>query len=305
MMINMLNFVITCLCILLSVAYFTLFERKVLGYCQIRWGPNKVSINGILQPISDALKLFLKENMSPIKSNYFIFYLVSVFGLFLMLYLWSLYPSDTSFFFFNYSIMLFICLSGMSVYFVMVAGWSSNSKYSFLGAMRAAAQSISYEVSMIFILLFPIMLNSTLSMNNSIFFYSSFLLLLMISRIWFISSLAETNRAPFDFAEGESELVSGFNIEYQGGLFALLFLSEYTSIILMSLMTVVWFFNISSSLIMVTFIMIIVFMYILIRAIYPRYRYDLLMMLCWKCFLPFSLAALMFIPFFLFKYDSY
>nr|YP_010608774.1 NADH dehydrogenase subunit 1 [Succinea erythrophana]WAO26021.1 NADH dehydrogenase subunit 1 [Succinea erythrophana] len=298
MMINMLNFIITCLCILLSVAYFTLFERKVLGYCQIRLGPNKVSINGILQPISDALKLFLKENMSPIKSNYLVFYLVSVFGLFLMLYLWSLYPSETSFFIMNYSVMLFICLSGMSVYFVMVAGWSSNSKYSFLGAMRAAAQSISYEVSMIFLLLFPIMLNSTLNMNNSIYQFPSILFFFILSWIWFISTLAETNRAPFDFAEGESELVSGFNIEYQGGLFALLFLSEYASIIFMSLMTVVWFFNISKSSIMVIFIMIMVFMYILIRAIYPRYRYDLLMMLCWKCFLPFSLSSLMFMPLF-------
>nr|QXU57720.1 NADH dehydrogenase subunit 1 [Omalonyx unguis] len=297
-MINMLNFIISCLCILLSVAYFTLFERKVLGYCQIRLGPNKVSINGILQPISDALKLFLKENMSPIKSNYFIFYLVSIFGLFLMLYMWSLYPSTNSFFLINYSVMLFICLSGMSVYFIMVAGWSSNSKYSFLGAMRAAAQSISYEVSMIFILLFPILLNLTLSMNNSIFLFPSSFMFLILSWIWFISTLAETNRAPFDFAEGESELVSGFNIEYQGGLFALLFLSEYTSIIFMSLMTVVWFINVSNSLLMVFLTMMMVFFYILIRAIYPRYRYDLLMMLCWKCFLPFSLSILIFIPWF-------
>nr|UXW90887.1 NADH dehydrogenase subunit 1 [Succineidae gen. n. sp. z RM-2021] len=297
-MINLLNFMITCLCILLAVAYFTLFERKILSYCQIRKGPNKVSINGLLQPISDAMKLFLKENMSPMKSNYLIFYFVTIFGLFLMLYLWTLYPSSFCYSMNNFSLMLFICLSGMSVYVIMVAGWSSNSKYSFLGAIRATAQSISYEVSMIFLLLFPMMANFTLSLYNSIFYYPSVFLFFLVTGVWFISTLAETNRAPFDFAEGESELVSGFNIEYQGGLFALLFLSEYTSIIFMSLMTVVWFLNISNSFFMVIFILIMVFLYILVRAVYPRFRYDLLMMLCWKCFLPFSLSLLMLIPFF-------
>nr|WDD39322.1 NADH dehydrogenase subunit 1 [Onchidium reevesii] len=283
----------TCLCVLLGVAFYTLLERKVLGGVQIRKGPNKVALWGIIQPLADALKLFVKEGALPYGSNKFLFWFAPVLSLLLGLSLWHLYPSEYSYKIVVWGLLLFLCISALNVYGTMLAGWSSNSKYAFLGALRAAAQTISYEVSMIFIILFPVMSMVTMNWNTAMKGFPILFLLIPSAVVWFASSLAETNRAPFDFAEGESELVSGFNVEFGGGPFALLFLAEYTSILFMSMATTVWFLFSNSILVITFFTLLISAMFLFARGAYPRHRYDLLMMLCWKSFLPFSLSALM------------
>nr|YP_009408800.1 NADH dehydrogenase subunit 1 [Deroceras reticulatum]ASL05735.1 NADH dehydrogenase subunit 1 [Deroceras reticulatum] len=292
-MLSIIMNIITCLCVLLSVAYFTLLERKVLGYIQIRKGPNKVGVFGVFQPLADALKLFMKEKVNLVSSNSIVFYVTPVIGFMLGLLIWFLYPSHWAINFVVWGVLCFFCISSLNVYITMMAGWGSNSKYAFLGAIRAAAQTISYEVMMILVLIFPITMLSAFCWNKALSSFPSVFLFYPVMIIWFTSSLAETNRAPFDFAEGESELVSGFNIEYQGGLFALLFLAEYMSIIFISMASVVWFLGGASYLIYIMLILLISGGFLFCRSAYPRYRYDLLMLLCWKCFLPFSLSVLM------------
>nr|YP_009695261.1 NADH dehydrogenase subunit 1 [Ryssota otaheitana]QDM39455.1 NADH dehydrogenase subunit 1 [Ryssota otaheitana] len=282
---------VTCLCVILSVAYFTLLERKTLGYTQTRKGPNKVGSFGLLQPLSDALKLFVKEKLVIVDSNILLFYIIPSFSFTLSLFIWYLLPSFYTMKFVLYGLMLFFCVSALNVYGTMMAGWASNSKYAFLGAMRAAAQTISYEVMMIILLLFPSIIISSLCWNKAMNGFP-ILMLIPLLMIWFTSTLAETNRAPFDFAEGESELVSGFNIEYYGGLFALLFLGEYMSILFMAVSTTVWFFWVGNIFVFISSILFVSIMFLLSRATFPRYRYDLLMMLCWKSFLPIALGAM-------------
>nr|ABJ55898.1 NADH dehydrogenase subunit 1 [Thuridilla gracilis] len=298
LVLHLISSIGTCLCVLLGVAFFTLLERKILSYVQIRKGPNKVSIWGIAQPLADAVKLFVKEKTVPYGSNQVLFWFAPALSLILALSVWYLYPSGFSYSSVCWGMLLFFCITALNVYGVMLAGWSSNSKYAFLGSLRAAAQTISYEVSMLLILLFVALMLISASWEevfNS--YYPMFILMLPMMVVWFTSTIAETNRAPFDFAEGESELVSGFNIEYGGGLFALLFLAEYANILFMSVVTSVWFFSSimfgSLSLSFKSFLFACLFL--LVRSAYPRYRYDLLMMLCWKSFLPFSLAALVLI----------
>nr|QCS25056.1 NADH dehydrogenase subunit 1 [Lactiforis takii] len=293
MLIHLLSSVMTCLCVLLGVAFYTLLERKVLGYVQIRKGPNKVGLWGIVQPLADAVKLFVKEKLSPHGSNVGLFWFAPAFSFVLAMFLWHLYPSNLSYKVVCWGLMLFFCISALNVYGTMLAGWSSNSKYAFLGALRAAAQTISYEVSMILIILFPALVMITSSWDEAVLSYPVVFLFFPSMVIWFTSTLAETNRAPFDFAEGESELVSGFNIEYGAGLFALLFLAEYANILMMSVATSVWFFWGSNALVLTVESMIFAAMFLFARGAYPRHRYDLLMMLCWKSFLPFSLCGLM------------
>nr|YP_009974964.1 NADH dehydrogenase subunit 1 [Platynereis massiliensis]QNJ33938.1 NADH dehydrogenase subunit 1 [Platynereis massiliensis] len=292
---------ITFICVLLSMAFFTLLERKILGYIQLRKGPNKVSIMGIPQPMADALKLFTKELNLPISANVIPFIATPMLALFLALMLWSLYPYNSSSSLMNYNIMLFLCISSMNVYTTLFSGWASNSKYSLLGALRSIAQTISYEVSMALIILTPMIMLSTLSLNHFMKLNSAMFMLMLWPLLvsWFITSLAETNRTPFDLAEGESELVSGFNTEYSSGTFALIFMAEYMNIIAMSMITFVLFISlhVMSPLMEVMMIMLttlVSVLFIWTRGAYPRMRYDKLMSLTWKQFLPMALVLMTF-----------
>nr|YP_009122503.1 NADH dehydrogenase subunit 1 [Radix auricularia]AJJ48418.1 NADH dehydrogenase subunit 1 [Radix auricularia] len=278
-------------------SFYTLLERKVLGYIQIRKGPKMVGYWGIIQPFSDAIKLFVKEKIVLHGSNQILFYLAPLMGFFLAMFIWFLYPSDFAFKFVCWGLLVFFCVSAMNVYAIMLAGWTSNSKYAFLGALRAAAQTISYEVSLLLILLFPMFTISELSTDVHMLFPILFIFVPLILT-WFTSSLAETNRAPFDFAEGESELVSGFNIEYGGGGFAMLFLAEYANILFMSMITVVLFMFSWNFFVMVLQSLVVSLFFLFTRGAYPRHRYDLLMNLCWKSFLPFSMCVLMLLSIF-------
>nr|AXS64921.1 NADH dehydrogenase subunit 1 [Latridiidae sp. 1 KM-2017] len=282
--------------VLVGVAFLTLLERKVLGYIQIRKGPNKVGFMGLLQPFSDAIKLFTKEITIPLMSNFNIYYFSPIFNLFLSLMLWLCVPFISYFLKFDLSVLYFFCLASLSVYTVMLAGWSSNSNYSLLGSLRSVAQTISYEVSLFLIFLSFLFLTLSLNLISFMIYQKNiwFLFLcLPLCLMWFISSLAETNRTPFDFAEGESELVSGFNVEYSSGGFALIFLAEYASILFMSMICSLiflggdiysWMFFLK-----LTFMS---FLWLWVRGTLPRFRYDKLMYLSWKSFLPVSLNYL-------------
>nr|YP_007026237.1 NADH dehydrogenase subunit 1 [Chrysomya albiceps]YP_007026276.1 NADH dehydrogenase subunit 1 [Chrysomya rufifacies]AFV08297.1 NADH dehydrogenase subunit 1 [Chrysomya albiceps]AFV08349.1 NADH dehydrogenase subunit 1 [Chrysomya rufifacies] len=284
--------------VLVSVAFLTLLERKVLGYIQIRKGPNKVGIAGIPQPFCDAIKLFTKEQTYPLLSNYISYYFSPIFSLFLSLLVWMCMPMFVKLFSFNLGLLFFLCCTSLGVYTVMIAGWSSNSNYALLGGLRAVAQTISYEVSLALVLLSFVFLiggyNMLMFYKYQMFIWFLFIMFPM-ALVWFSISLAETNRTPFDFAEGESELVSGFNVEYSSGGFALIFLAEYASILFMSMLFCVMFLgsDVFSFMfyIKLTFVS---FMFIWVRGTLPRFRYDKLMYLAWKSFLPFSLNFLLF-----------
>nr|YP_010895300.1 NADH dehydrogenase subunit 1 [Toxomerus saphiridiceps]WJW73891.1 NADH dehydrogenase subunit 1 [Toxomerus saphiridiceps] len=286
------------ICVLVSVAFLTLLERKVLGYIQIRKGPNKVGLMGIPQPFCDAIKLFTKEQTYPLLSNYLSYYFSPIFSLFLSLLLWMCMPFFIKLFSFNLGLLFFMCCTSLGVYTVMIAGWSSNSNYALLGGLRSVAQTISYEVSLALILLSFVFLINNYNMLNFYYYqvYLWFVIILYpLAFIWLIISLAETNRTPFDFAEGESELVSGFNVEYSSGSFALIFLSEYASILFMSMLFSLIFLG--GNIFSLSFyfkLMFISFVFIWVRGTLPRFRYDKLMYLAWKSFLPFSLNYLLF-----------
>nr|YP_009487627.1 NADH dehydrogenase subunit 1 [Anopheles costai]YP_009487874.1 NADH dehydrogenase subunit 1 [Anopheles forattinii]YP_009487978.1 NADH dehydrogenase subunit 1 [Anopheles nr. costai SP02_17_3]AWB98224.1 NADH dehydrogenase subunit 1 [Anopheles costai]AWB98354.1 NADH dehydrogenase subunit 1 [Anopheles costai]AWB98575.1 NADH dehydrogenase subunit 1 [Anopheles costai]AWB99004.1 NADH dehydrogenase subunit 1 [Anopheles forattinii]AWB99511.1 NADH dehydrogenase subunit 1 [Anopheles nr. costai SP02_1 len=286
------------ICVMVGVAFLTLLERKVLGYIQIRKGPNKVGFNGLLQPFSDAVKLFTKEQTYPLLSNYISYYFSPVFSLFLSLLIWMCIPYLIKLYSFNLGILFFLCCTSLGVYTVMIAGWSSNSNYALLGGLRAVAQTISYEVSLALILLSFIFLIGNYNFLN-FFNYQSYIWFIFfcfpLGLVWLASCLAETNRTPFDFAEGESELVSGFNVEYSSGGFALIFLAEYSSILFMSMLFVVIFLG--SDIYSFMFFLkltFISFIFIWVRGTLPRFRYDKLMYLAWKSFLPLSLNYLFF-----------
>nr|YP_010710287.1 NADH dehydrogenase subunit 1 [Dyscolus orthomus]WCS91725.1 NADH dehydrogenase subunit 1 [Dyscolus orthomus]WCS91907.1 NADH dehydrogenase subunit 1 [Dyscolus orthomus] len=284
------------ICVLVGVAFLTLLERKVLGYIQIRKGPNKVGFMGIPQPFCDAIKLFSKEQTYPLLSNYIMYYYSPIMSLFLSLLLWVIIPYFLILFSFSLGMLFFLACTSLGVYTVMIAGWSSNSSYSLLGGLRAVAQTISYEVSLALILMSFMILIESFSLMEFMQ-YQKFIWMIFLSLplgfVWFVSSLAETNRTPFDFAEGESELVSGFNVEYSSGGFALIFLSEYSSILFMSMLFCVMFLG--SDLMSILFFLKVVFLafsFIWVRGTLPRYRYDKLMYLAWKSFLPLSLNYL-------------
>nr|YP_009185839.1 NADH dehydrogenase subunit 1 [Euryusa optabilis]ALO70554.1 NADH deshydrogenase subunit 1 [Euryusa optabilis] len=296
MMMILISSIILVVSVLVGVAFLTLLERKVLGYIQIRKGPNKVGLMGIMQPFSDAIKLFSKESIFPMMSNYNFYYFSPIMNLFLSLMLWMCLPFISILYSFNFGVLYFLCVSSLSVYTIMIAGWSSNSNYSLLGSLRSVAQTISYEVSLSLILLSFLFLIMSLNMIDLSIYQSNIwfiLLLLPLCMIWLVSSLAETNRTPFDFAEGESELVSGFNVEYSSGGFALIFLAEYASILFMSMLSVLMFLGANFYSFMFFFkLSVLSFFWIWVRGTLPRFRYDKLMYLAWKSFLSVSLSYL-------------
>nr|YP_009442196.1 NADH dehydrogenase subunit 1 [Calophya californica]ATN42472.1 NADH dehydrogenase subunit 1 [Calophya californica] len=295
---NFFNCLIMSLFSLVGVAFLVLMERKMLGYLQFRKGPNKVGVWGVFQPFSDAVKLYTKEFFFPCKSNFFIYWFSPFLSMFISLIIWFMFPYTLIVVSWKFSILFMFMVMSFSVYGVMLSGWSSNSSYSLLGCMRVLAQSISYEVSFFILILSTIFFTKSLSIysfckfqNLNYFFFLMIPLFIMI----FTSFLAELNRTPFDFSEGESELVSGFNVEYGGAGFAFIFLAEYLSIIFSSsilcwcflgslTMNFIFFFKVS-------FLTLII---ILIRGVLPRYRYDKLMNLCWKIYLCSSLFLLLF-----------
>ena len=297
LIIPVIGSLILVICVIVGVAFLTLFERKILGYIQIRKGPNKLGLMGILQPFSDAIKLFTKEQVYPYVSNYLVYYICPVFSLFLVLFLWLSVPYMIKLFSFNLGVMFFLACTSLGVYRVIVAGWSSNSSYSLLGGLRAVAQTISYEVSLALIFLSFIFLISRFSFIDFFLKQQNVWILfigLPLGYVWLISSLAETNRTPFDFAEGESELVSGFNVEYSRGGFALIFLAEYARILFIRILFSVLFLG--SNLFSLLFyfkLTFISFFFIWVRGTIPRFRYDKLIYLAWKSYLSFSLCYLL------------
>nr|CCI69379.1 NADH dehydrogenase subunit 1 [Metacrangonyx sp. 4 MDMBR-2012] len=288
-----INYFIMFILIMISVAFFTLLEQKVVGAMQIRIGPNKTGVWGVLQPFADAVKLFLKENMNLSMSNMSVYVLSPFLSLSFSLGLWLIYPMMEGGLDFFLGLLFFMCVSGMGIYPIMLMGWASNSKYSMLGAMRAMAQMISYEVSLMVIILSFIFVKSSLNMKelmNWSFVGLALVIFLPLGFIWFASSMAETNRTPYDFSESGSELVSGFNTEYSGGGFTLIFLAEYSSILFMSFLFSLLFLSSNKMNILLLFCtMIIAFLFIWVRSTMPRFRYDKLMGLAWKSFLPVSL----------------
>nr|UZT67847.1 NADH dehydrogenase subunit 1 [Acanthobdella peledina] len=295
-LLTLISIILSMLMALMAMAFYTLMERKLLGYFHLRKGPNKVMLMGLPQPLADALKLFLKEQTYPMFSNKLPFLMAPMSSLMLTLLLWASYPHLSVTFWMQFGIMYFLCVSSMNVYCTFLSGWCSNSKYALMGALRGVAQTISYEISMTLILLSFLILSNTMDMMifSNLLWTPLLMILTPLSVMWFITSLAETNRSPLDFAEGESELVSGFNIEYGSSMFALIFMAEYTSILFMSLMSSILMCNLPIKLFSITLILftiIIASTFIWVRASFPRMRYDSLMMLTWKSFLPVSIAS--------------
>lgn len=276
--------------VLVGVAFITLFERKILGYVHIRKGPNIVGFWGLLQPLADAVKLFIKEQAFLLRSNYMVYYYSPSLNIVLSLSCWLIFPFVFCTFSFSYALIFFMCCTALRVYTLLRAGWSSNSKYSLIGALRCVAQTISYEVSLALVIITFVFLSYRYSVHKfleyqQLIWFSMLLFPLAIS--WFIRRLAETNRSPFDFAEGESELVSGFNIEYSSGGFAILFMAEYARILFISTLIVLLVIgSFTNSLRFYLKFGLIMYIFILVRGTLPRFRYDKLMALAWKLILP-------------------
>jgi NADH-quinone oxidoreductase subunit H len=296
--------------LLMGVAYLTYAERKVLAAMQLRKGPNVVGWFGLLQPFADALKMMMKETIIPSGSNRFLFLIAPMLTFSLAMLAWAVIPVNDGWAIanINVGILYLFAISSLGVYGIIIAGWASNSKYAFLGAMRSAAQMVSYEVSMGFVLVCVLLCAGSLNLTDIVraqrhLWFCIPLFPMFI--VFFISILAETNRAPFDLPEGESEIVAGFFVEYSAMSFALFFLGEYANMILMSAMTTILFLGgwlapfglppftwIPGVIWFVLKICLVLFFFLWVRATFPRYRYDQLMRLGWKVFLPLSLAWL-------------
>lgn len=304
--------------LMLGVAYLTLAERKVIGFIQVRIGPNRVGPWGLLQPIADGLKLMLKEVIFPAKSNLYLFLVAPVLAIGPALAAWAVMPFDATMTLANIDagLLYILAITSMGVYGIVIAGWASNSRYAFLGALRSAAQVVSYEIAMGFALVGVLIAAGSLNMGEIVlaqqggFLHWFWLPLFPLFVVYFLSGVAETNRAPFDVAEGESEIVAGFHVEYSGMAFAVFFLAEYADMILISMLAAVMFMGgwlspfqgipgLESMFSWVPGIVwllmktcIFLFFYLWFRATFPRYRYDQIMRLGWKIFIPVTLVWL-------------
>lgn len=307
---TLVKIVIILVPLFLCVLYLTFAERKLIGYMQVRIGPNRVGPRGWLQPIADALKLLLKEIVVPTKANRYLFLIAPMLTLTPALAAWAVIPFDSTLVLANIdaSLLYVLALSSTGVYGVIIAGWASNSKYAFLGAMRSAAQIVSYEIAMGFALVGVLMAAQSLNLREIVLQQQGgilqwyFLPLFPMFLVYFIAGVAETNRAPFDVAEGESELVAGFHVEYSGISFALFFLAEYANMILIAALTTVMFlggwlpvfdvapFNwLPGPVWFFLKLSFVLFFFLWFRATFPRYRYDQIMRLGWKVFIPITL----------------
>nr|YP_009911578.1 NADH dehydrogenase subunit 1 [Microsciurus sabanillae]QLD22580.1 NADH dehydrogenase subunit 1 [Microsciurus sabanillae] len=300
----LINLLFLIIPVMIAMAFLTLIERKILGYMQLRKGPNVVGPYGLLQPFADAMKLFTKEPLKPSTSSIILFIIAPTLALTLAITMWIPLPMPQPLINMNMGVLFILATSSLAVYAILWSGWASNSKYALIGALRAVAQTISYEVTLAIILLSTLLMNGSFTLSTLITTQQfTWLILPMwpLTMMWFISTLAETNRAPFDLTEGESELVSGFNVEYAAGPFALFFMAEYTNIIMMNALTTILFMGallnppmpetFTFSFALKTLILTSTFLWI--RASYPRFRYDHLMHLLWKNFLPLTLALCM------------
>jgi NADH-quinone oxidoreductase subunit H len=291
-----------------SVAYLTLAERKVIGYMQIRIGPNRVGPLGLLQPIADGLKLFLKEIIIPTGSSKFLFIIAPIMALAPALAAWAVVPFSDGMALANVNagLLYILAMTSLGVYGIIIAGWASNSKYAFLGAVRSAAQIVSYEIAMGFALVCVLMVSQSMNLTDIVHGQQGSLgalnwyviPLFPMFLVYLISGVAETNRAPFDMAEGESEIVAGFHVEYSGMAFALFFLAEYANMILIAFLTSIMFlggwlspvpFLPDSFIWLLGKVSFILFLFLWFRATFPRYRYDQLMRLGWKIFIPLTI----------------
>ncbi|NP_758780.1 NADH dehydrogenase subunit 1 (mitochondrion) [Alligator sinensis] len=287
--------------ILIAVAFLTALERKIIGYMQLRKGPNIVGPLGLLQPLADGFKLVIKELTLPLLATPALFILSPAAALMLALTMWSPLPMPFPLADLNLGLLFLLAMSSLMVYSLLWSGWSSNSKYALMGALRAVAQTISYEVTLAIIVLSIVLLTGGFSLHALTTTQEPLYLHLATwpsMMMWYTSTLAETNRAPFDLTEGESELVSGFNVEYGASPFALFFLAEYANIMLMNTLTVTLFLNPSTptsipmlfTIALMSKTLLLTMSFLWIRASYPRFRYDQLMHLLWKSFLPTTLA---------------
>ena len=307
--------------VLISVAYLTYFERKVIGAMQLRRGPNIVGPFGLLQPMADGLKLFLKETIIPSGANRVVFLIAPMITFTLALVAWAVIPFDEGMVLadINVGILYLFAISSLGVYGILMAGWASNSRYAFLGAIRSAAQMVSYEVSMGLIIVTVLLCAGSLNLSDIVIAQKGMWFIIPLfpmAVIFFISTLAETNRHPFDMPEAEAELVAGYNVEYSAMGFALFFLGEYANMILMSAMTSILFLGgwlppfemlpftlVPGPIWFAIKICFCLFIFLWVRATFPRYRYDQLMRLGWKVFLLMSLAGVVIVACVLVGFD--
>jgi NADH-quinone oxidoreductase subunit H len=314
---DLIKIIVILVPLLLGVAYLTYAERKIIGYMQVRIGPNRVGPRGWLQPIADALKLLMKEIILPTNADRFLFLIAPMLSLAPALAAWAVMPFTDTLVLANIdaSLLYILALTSVGVYGVIIAGWASNSKYAFLGAMRSAAQIVSYEIAMGFALVGVLIAGGSLNLREIVLAQQGSLLhwfwlpLFPLFLVYFISGVAETNRAPFDVAEGESEIVAGFHVEYSGMAFAVFFLAEYANMILIAALTSVmflggwlspfegtwfesWFAWVPGIFWLMAKISLFLFVFLWLRATFPRYRYDQIMRLGWKVFIPITIVWL-------------
>ncbi|HED40533.1 MAG TPA: NADH-quinone oxidoreductase subunit NuoH [Chromatiales bacterium] len=316
LLIIILKIVVIAVPIMLSVAYITLAERKVIGFIQVRIGPNRVGPRGLLQPIADGLKLMMKEVIIPTNANRFLFVIAPLLALAPALACWAVIPFADGWVLadIDAGLLYVLALSSLGVYGLIIAGWASNSKYAFLGSIRSAAQMVSYEIAMGFALVGVLMaagsmnLSAIVESQSGSFLHWFWLPLFPLFLVYFIAGLAETNRAPFDVAEGESEIVAGFHVEYSGMAFALFFLAEYANMILISILTAIMFMGgwlspfqgiplledlfafVPGIVWILAKTSFLLFLFLWFRATFPRYRYDQVMRLGWKVFIPITIV---------------